>query len=98
MLELALAKSSSFTHPTRCKLRAMRKQTSRTMQTFILRIVCFFLFVFIFFHAVKPSIKANYSVHKDQLKKARTVLVANKLETKSFEVEMQTPLPLDKKE
>jgi len=67
------------------------------MQTFILRIICFCLFGFIFYCAIQPSVEETAITHQQKMKQAKSVLVANKLETKTFEVKMQHPIPLEEK-
>jgi len=57
------------------------------MQTFIVKLVCICLFGFIFYSAYLTNGTEISSLTK--INKSRTVLVANKLETKSFTVEMQ---------
>jgi len=58
------------------------------MQTFFVKLVCFCLFGFIFYSAYLTNGNDLVSL-TEGINKSRTVLVANKLETKSFTVEMQ---------
>lgn len=58
------------------------------MQTFFVKLVCFCLFGFIFFAAYQTN-NSDLSLSSKGFFSHRTVLVANKLETKSFKVEMQ---------
>ena len=60
------------------------------MQTFLVKLVCLFLFGFIFYTAYLCN-HGNSSITSNWLLEDRTVLVANKIETKTFTVEMQQP-------
>lgn len=57
------------------------------MQTFIVKLVCICLFGFIFYSAYLTNGTELSALTKSN--QSRTVLVANKLETKSFTVERQ---------
>ena len=63
------------------------------MQTFLVKLVCLFLFGFIFYTAYLSNI-GNSSITSNWFSIDRTVLVANKIETKTFTVEMQQPSEL----
>ncbi len=63
------------------------------MQTFLVKLVCLFLFGFIFYSAYLSN-NGHSSTSAEWFSTDRSVLVANKIETKTFTVEMQQPTKL----